>query len=190
MEHSSGKIFAPYDRKRTFRWQTSHTEPVSTLVDTEPLIQAAVLHENECFEQGAGDSEGLDVSLRPLSPLTDLESDDDTETPDQPIQPTGQSSGPRSIEKRRRNASANRRRSKKRVKVASSSHGPLTYAAKLSVAKHYAEELQPLRASIDVGTFPASGSGSWVGKRGRKGKPWTMPELICEGFSVIEWDGR
>lgn len=197
MELRSGKTFAPYSLKRIFRWETGHAEPVSTSVDAEPLIQAAVARENEFFDLGGDDSEGLGVTLRPPSPLTDLESgdgaDDDTEATNLPPPPAGQSSGPCSgIEKKRRNRSASRRRSSKRAKIASSSHGPHAYAAKPSVVKHHAKALQPLRVPIDASGFPSSGSGSWVGKRskGAKKEPWTLPELINGGFSVIEWDGR
>ena len=42
---------------------------VSTFVDVEPLIQAAVACKNEHFEQEANEPEGLDVSLQPLSPF-------------------------------------------------------------------------------------------------------------------------
>lgn len=107
MELRFGKTFAPYSLKRIFRWETGHVEPVSTSVDAEPLIQAAVARENEFFDLGGDDSEGLGVTLRPPSPLTDLESgdgtDDDTEATDLPPPPTGKSSGPCSgIEKKRR----------------------------------------------------------------------------------------
>ena len=43
---------------------------VTTLVDVQGLVQAAVTRENWHFEGGADDSEGLGVSFRPLSPLT------------------------------------------------------------------------------------------------------------------------
>ena len=57
---------------------------------------------------------------------------------------------------------------------------------------HHAEELPPLNIQIDAGDFPASGSGAWVGKRkkGAKNTPWTVPELVQDGFEIIEWDGR
>lgn len=69
MELRSGKFFVPYDLKGICQWQTSHEQPVSTFVDVDPLVQAAVARENERCEQEADDSEGLDVSLRPLLPF-------------------------------------------------------------------------------------------------------------------------
>ena len=188
----SGKAFLPYALKNAFHCRSLQPELISTVVDAEPLIQAAVAQEDERFEQGADDSEGLGVSMRPLSPLTESESDDEVDAPDLLSQTTDQNSGARSIDKKRRNAAANKRWSKKRAKIASSSHGPHIYAANPSIAMHHAEAVKPLRVPVDAETFPVSSSGSWVGKRkkGFKNKPWTLPELLDEGFSMIEWDGR
>lgn len=150
-------------------------------------MQDAVACEDDRFEQGVGDSEGLEVLLRPLSPLTEIESDDEAEAPDL-ILP---SSGLQSVDKKRRNAAANKRRAKRRRRLASSGHRPHDYIADPSTATHHAEELQPLRVPMDAKDFPASGSGSWVGQRqkGAKQEPWTVPELAKENFTFIEWDG-
>jgi hypothetical protein len=192
MHLRSGKTFVPYALKRIFGWDSAREEPLSTLVDAEPLIQIAAAREDERFEQGADDSEGLGVSLRPLSPLTEFESDDEANVPDQPPQSVGPNSGAGSVEKKRRNAATSKRRSKKRARIASSGHGPHVYAAKPSTATHHAKAQSPLEAPTDAESFPASSSGSWVGRRskGAKNKPWTMPELLDAGFSAVEWDGR
>jgi hypothetical protein len=97
-----------------------------------------------------------------------------------------------SAKKRRRNAGANKRRAKKRVQLASSGHQPHAYAANPSTAAHHAEELKPLRMPADAVSFPASGSGSWVGQRknGAKKKPWTVTDLVEKEFTFVEWDGR
>ena len=48
-------------------------EPISTPVSVEPLVKAAIAHEDKCLENGADDSEGLGVCSRLLSPLPDSE---------------------------------------------------------------------------------------------------------------------
>jgi hypothetical protein len=190
MRLRSGIEFVPYYLKGTFRPQTPLENPISTLVNVETLIQDAVAREDVRFEEGEDDSEGLGVTSRPPSPLTEIESEDEAEAP---VQPHPQaSSGLQSGAKRRRNDGAKKRRAKKRAKLASSGHQPHDYAAKPSTAAHHAEELKPLRVSADARDFSASGEGSWVGQRksGAKREPWTVPELLEKDFIVIEWDGR
>jgi hypothetical protein len=94
--------------------------------------------------------------------------------------------------KKRRNTGANKRRAKKRARLASSGHKPHSYAANPSTAKYRAEELKPLRVPEDANDFPASGSGSWVGlrKSGDKKEPWSVSDLVKDDFTFIEWDGR
>ena len=70
------------------------------MVDAEPLIQTAVVREDERFEDGADKSEGLDLLLRPPSPLTELESED-VETPDEPPQWMAKALGPASYTENR-----------------------------------------------------------------------------------------
>jgi hypothetical protein len=229
--------FAPYNlnpSKRIFRPQPPPDNPISTAVSVEPLIQRAVAHEDLRFEQGEDDSEGLGVTTRPLTPLTEIESEDEAEAPhpgsgmpscakkqrrfeqgeddseglgvtarpltplteieseDEAEAPHPGTGMPSCAKKRRRNAAANKRRSKKRVMMASSGHQPHTYAANPSTVAYHAEELTPLRVPADAESFPSSGSGSWVGLRkvGVKKVPWTVPDLVEVGFTFIEWDGR
>jgi len=196
MHLRSGKTFLPYALERV-SWQHPQPELIPTLVDAEPLVQIAAAQEDERFEEGADDSEGLGVSMRPPSPLTESESDEEVTPSDPPPQTASQTSAsqtsaPRSVDKKRRNAAANKRRSQKRARIALSGHGPHTYAAKPSTAAHHAEQLKPLQVPVNAEAFPASSSGSWVGKRktGSKNEPWTLPELLDDGYSVIEWDGR
>ena len=188
MRLRSGAEFAPYALKRAFHPQPPTQNPILTTVDVEPLLQSAVMRENLRYEQGEDDSEGLGVTSRASSPLTEIESEGEAEASAQP-QPT---SGVLSAAKKRRNASAKERRSKNRVRLASSAHQLHTYAANPSTATHHAEQQRPLRVSADAGDFPASGQGSWVGlcKEGVKKKPWTVPELAKGGFTFVEWDGR
>ena len=189
----SGKEFTSCTANRIFHWQTRQADPISTSVNLGLLIQAAFALEDEHFEQGLSDCEGLGVSLRPLSPLTEFDTDTEPESSNHPAYPSG-NSGPQSVqvEKKRRNAAANKRRSRKRVKTAASGHQPHAYAASPSTVKHHVDESDTLHVAADMGDFSASGSGSWVGKRkeGAKKTPWTVPELLDEGFKVIEWDGR
>jgi hypothetical protein len=127
------------------------------------------------------------VTSRPLSPLTEIESTDDSEAEE--IHP---SSNLQSCAKnRRRNAGAKNRRAKKRARLASFGHQSHTYAADPSTVAHHAEELKPLRVSADAKSFPASGSGSWVGRRKNwvKKEPWTVSEFVEKKFTFVEWDG-
>jgi hypothetical protein len=187
MRLRSGAEFAPYDLKHNFHPRSLPENPISTSVNVEPLLQGAAALEDLRFEEGVGDTEGLGVTSRPPSPLTENESEDGTEVPAQPHPSFGTQSGA----KKRRNAGANKRRAKKRATLASSGHQPHTYAAHPSTAKHHAEELQPLRVTADAKDFPASGSGSWVGQRksGAKKEPWSVPDLEENKFTFIEWDG-
>jgi len=186
----SGKDFAPYLLKPIFHWKSTSLDSIPTPVDFQPLVELAVANEDQRFEQGADDSEGLGVSSRLTSPLTDFEPDDNKfDTADQLPQNAAPSSGP--VEKRCRNAAANARRRKKRAKMAGSGHRPHVYAANPSTAMHHAEELPPLKVPVSTEHFPASASGSWVGKhkKGTKSTPWTVPELLKEGFDIVAWDG-
>lgn len=187
MRLRSGADFAPYHLKHTLRPGTVPENPIATLVDVEPFIQGAVAQEDARFERGEDDSEGLGVTSRPPSPLTELESDDEAGGPLQPHP----SSEVQSSAKKRRNAGASKRRAKKRARLASSGHQPHAYAANPSTTKLHAEELKPLRVSEDAMDFPASKSGSWVGlrKAGAKKKPWSVPDLVKDNFMFIEWDG-
>jgi hypothetical protein len=189
MRLRSGAVFAPYCRKpskHTFHPQTSPDNPITTTVSVEPLVQCAVAREDFCFEHGGDDSEGLGVTSRPLTPLTEIESMDEAEAlhPTSGVQPCAK--------KRRRNAGANKRRAKKRMRLASSGHQPHTYAANPSTVAHRGEELKPLRVLADAKSFPASGSGSWVGQRknGAKKEPWAVQDLVENKFTFVEWDGR
>lgn len=189
MHLRSGIEFVPY-LKRTLHPRTPPENPISTSVSVEPLVQDAVAREDARFEEGVDDSEGLGVTSRPLSPLTEIESGDEAEASAQPHSLA--SSGLQSGARKRRNAGANKRRAMKRARLASSGHQPHAYAAKPSTAAHHAEELLPLRVSVDARDFPTSGEGSWVGlrKSGAKREPWTVPELVENNFTFIEWDGR
>lgn len=185
MRLRSGAEFDPYNLKHTFRPRTVPENPISTSVDVEPLLQGATALEDLRYEQGEDDTEGLGVTSRSPSPLTEIESE--AEEPVQPLPDLGTLSGA----KRRRNAGASRRRAKKRAMLASSGHQPHAYAANPSVSKHHAEEQNPLQVSEDAKDFPASGSGSWVGQRRNeaKKKAWTVSALAKDGFAFVEWDG-
>ena len=183
----SGTEFAPYDLKHTFHPQSLPENPISTSVNFEPPLQGATASEDLRFEQGADDSEGLGVTSRPPSPLTEVESEDGVEVQAQ----AHPSFGTQPSAKKRRNAGANRRRAKKRATLASSGHQPHTYAACPLTSKHHAEELKPLWVSVDAEIFPAAGSGSWVGlrKNEAKNEPRTVSNLLECGFTFVKWDG-
>jgi hypothetical protein len=165
--------------------------PIPTSVDVEPLLQGAAALEDACFEQGEDNSEGLGVTPRPSSPLAKVEPED-TGWGDVPVQPCPTSSSGMLSGAKGLNSGASIRRARKRVRLTSSAHQPLAYTAKPSTVTHHAEELMPLRVFVDAESFPASGSGAWVGqhKKGAKKKPWTVPDLVYNNFNFIEWDGR
>jgi len=185
----SGREFLPYILRHAPCWGATQTNPVPTSVDAQLLVRDAVTREDQRFEEGADDSEGLGVSSRPPSPLTESESEMDDEAPDQLHLHAGKISGP--VERKRKKESAKKRRAQKRAKLAASGHAPHLYAANPSTATYHAEALPPLQASEDAENFPKSASGSWVGKRkkGTRKTPWTVPELLQENFKIIEWDG-
>ena len=188
MQLRSGANFAPYDLKHSFRIRIPPYNPISTLVSVEPLIQDAVEREDLRFEEGADDSEGLGVTSRPLTPLTEIESEDEAES----LHPQATTSSTQSNAKKHRNAGEKKCRAKKRVRLASSGHRPHVYAASPSTVSRHMEEMKPLRVSSDAKDFPASGEGSWVEKRkdGAKKDPWTVAELVENNFKFVEWDGQ
>jgi len=184
-----GVDFAPYclRLKRSTRPRAPPDNPITTSVSVEPHLQVAVAREDAHFELGGDDSEGLGVSSRPSSPIIGIEPEGLADPPAQPHL----SSGMQPSAKKRRNSGAKKCRTRKRVKLASSGHQPLAYAANPSTVLHHAEEVEPLRVSADAKVFPKSESGSWVGQRKNRAKkePWTVAELVENNFRFIEWDG-
>jgi hypothetical protein len=67
----SGKEFAPYLLWRISHWKATPADPIPTAIDVLPLLWLAVAKEDQHFEQGGNDSEGLGVSSQPVSPLTE-----------------------------------------------------------------------------------------------------------------------
>lgn len=191
MRLRSGAEFAPYALKCTPHPRAPPENPISTSVCVEHLLKDAVALEDSRFEHGEDDSEGLGVTSRPSTPLSEAESEDSSSAEATARPEPRSSSGMQPSAKKRRNAGANKRRAKKRATLASSGHQPLTYAANPSTVMLHAEELKPLLASVDAEGFPASGSGSWVGlrKKGAKKEPWTVPDLVENSFTFVEWDG-
>jgi hypothetical protein len=190
MQLCSGQDFAPYTLKHLPCQKATPADPILTPVDVQPLVQHAVEIEDQRFESGVDDFEGVGLSSRPMSPLTKLESDNELALPNQRPQSFGP--GPDHVKKKRRNAAAHVRRAKKRIKAATSGHGPHAYAANPSTAAHHSEDLPPLRVPVDASSLPTSGSGSWTGKhkKGTKKTPWTVPELLKDDFAIVEWDGQ
>lgn len=194
MRLRSGVEFAPYFPKRTTQHCAPLDIPISTTVSVEPLLQGAAALEDSHFERGGDDSEGLGVTSRPSTPVNDTESEsEDSSSAERPAQPLSSSGKqPTGSVRKHRTAGAIKRRAKKRVKRATSGHRPLAYAANPSSVSHHAEALKPLQVPADAESFPASRSGSWVGRRKkgvRKG-PWTVQDLIKKDFTFVEWDGR
>jgi hypothetical protein len=160
-----GTEFAPYSMRHIFHPRTAPGDPISTSISVEALLQGAAAREDLRFEQGEDDTEGLGVTSRPTTPLTEFltegESGDEADAPGLP-RPT---SGTQAAAKKRRNAGAKKRRAAKRAKLASPGHQPHSYAAKPSIAVHHAEEQGPLWVSADAGDFPTTDNGSWIGLR-------------------------
>jgi hypothetical protein len=100
---------------------------------------------------------------------------------------------PGPIEKKRKSKASHKRRAQKRAKAAASGHGPHMYATNPTATMHHAEELPPLKTPVDAASFLGASSGSWIGRRPRtadpKKKPWMVPELLKDEFTMVEWDG-
>jgi hypothetical protein len=190
--HRSREGFAPYNLKRPFCPRAFLGNPIPTQVNVEAFLQGAVAREDARFEHGEDDSEGLEVTSRPSSPLTEVESVVESEEEADALTQRHPSPGLQPSTKKRRNEGAKMRRAKKRVKHATSGHQPHTYAARPSTVAYRAKELKPLKAPADAENFPAAGSGSWVGIRKGSAKrvPWTVADLVDDGFTIVEWDGR
>jgi hypothetical protein len=106
MRLRSGAEFAPYYLKCTAHPRAPPDNPIATSVSVEHLLQDAVALEDSLFEHGEDDSEGLGVTSRPSTPVTEVESEDSSSA-EETAQPRS-SSGMQSSAKRRRNASANK----------------------------------------------------------------------------------
>jgi hypothetical protein len=60
-----GQEFLPYVLKNMSYWRAPRVEPVLASVDVEGLIQVAVMQEDQRFEGGVDNSEGLGLALHP-----------------------------------------------------------------------------------------------------------------------------
>lgn len=192
MRLRSGVEFTPYYPKRVAWYRAPLDIPIPTTVSVEPLLRDATALEDSHFEHGGDDSEGFGVTSRPSTPVTDVESEDSSSAEPPPQPPPSSGKQPTGGVRKHRAAGAVKRRAKKRVKLATSGHRPLAYAANPPLVMHHAEALKPLQVPADVESFPASGSGSWVGlrKKGVRKRPWTVQDLIKKDFTFIQWDGR
>lgn len=173
----SGQKFSPYPLPK----EAVYEKTILTPLNLDPLVQTACRLEDVRFVQG---SNTLDLSSRPPSPLTELESSDEELDEDESTQAPG------SVERKRKQAGAKARRSQKRAKKAMSGHAPETYTVKASLAEKLADS-EPIKLSIDTLTLPASSVGAWIGdtRTQGRGKIPTLQTLKDEGFTVLEWDG-
>jgi hypothetical protein len=73
----SGQSFPPFCLGEVLTAITEFDEPIQTSLDLDTLVQPACQREDYHFLGGGGDSEGMDLSSRPPSPLTPLESEEE-----------------------------------------------------------------------------------------------------------------
>src|SRR5271168_4191341 len=175
----SGQSFPPFCLGEVLTAITEFDEPIQTSLDLDTLVQPACQREDYHFLGGGGDSEGVDVSSRPPSPLTPLESEEEL------------AGVPGQIERKRKRVAAKNRRSKRRTAQAMSGHPPERYMANPGMVNARTTESKAIDLGMDAANLPSSSGGSWVGKAKKvvKDKPWTMQEAEEAGLTLAVWDG-
>lgn len=184
-------VFKPYNLRSVARARAAQAEAILTGVNVEGFFYKAVAGESRRFEEDEDDLDGIDVALRPDSPLTELESDSETSLGDASQSPEYNKAAPGQAEKERKRKRNQKRRQKKRVRKAESSHKPDEYAAKPHVVKDVVKTAETVKVTGDAINLPTTSGGSWVGKRqpGIGDEPWKLEELHKLEFQYLKWDG-
>jgi hypothetical protein len=206
----SGQSFPPFCLGEVLTAITEFDEPIQTSLDLDTLVQPACQREDYHFLGGGGDSEGMDLSSRPPSPLTPLESEEEpppytltvdsyevdvSSRPPSPLTPLESEEElagvPGQIERKRKRVAAKNRRSKRRTAQAMSGHPPERYMANPGMVNARTTESKAIDLGMDAANLPSSSGGSWVGKAKKvvKDKPWTMQEAEEAGLTLAVWDG-
>lgn len=194
--------FKPYNlRSVTRAAQGAVVPPIVSLVNIEAFVSDAVRREDQMFEDDAtDDTEGIELSLRPPSPLTNSDSDSESEesepnsssklgfTEDNapPAPPPG---GAEKARKRRR---SKQKRKEKRIRKAHEIEHPAgVYTAKPRTVQSKLKDGEVYKISGDISNLPTTSGGSWIGKRqqGIGETPWEIPLLMKANFQYLKWNG-
>jgi hypothetical protein len=188
----SGRSFSPY-------FLDTPVLNTPTNLDLTPHLKAAVTLEDSRALDEEDDSEGATLSLEALedelSELTPLEETDEEDTRSEPgaqaaagpvtnVAPRGQ------VEAMRRKDydKARRQKARARSKAARSTLG--THKVKASISQRYARPMSTPSA-FDADDLPHA-QGAYIGRRleSFRPEPWTVEELIADGYEYQPWDGR
>lgn len=193
-------LFQPYDLRSVVRLRGTPAQPILSDINVESYVAMAVHAEDKRFEEDdMDDAEGVELSLRPPSPLTDLDpdldSDSDTGSLGTPEagQITQAAPPPGGAEKARKRKRSNQQRKKKRARSAKDStlHPAELYTAQPRVATSKLKEGKVYKISGDISNLPTTSGGSWIGKKqqGIGDEPWELPTLMDAKFKYLEWNG-
>ncbi len=167
--------------------------PILTNVDVEDYVASAVREEDKRFEaDDMDDAEGIELSLRPPSPLTDCDSGVDSDPePDDVSLPPSAIAPPGSAEKARKRKHSNKQRQKKRIRLAQDVvHPAELYTAQPRIIESKLKEGRVYKVLGDISKLPTTSGGSWIGKKqqGIGEEPWELPTLLNDvNFNYIDW---
>lgn len=194
-------VFHPYNLRSVVRLLGTTAQPIMSDINVEGYVTMAVHAEDKRFEEDStDDAEGVELSLRPPSPLSDLDSgglDSDSDTVSLSTPEAGPSTKPApppgGSEKARKRKRSNQQRKEKRTRLAKDStfHPAECYAAQPRVADTKLKEGKVYKILGDVSRLPMTSGGSWIGKKqqGIGDEPWTLPTLMNAEFEYLEWNG-
>lgn len=191
--------FGPYNLRSVARARAATAQPILSNTDVEGCVTAAVHTEDQHFEEdGWDDAEGVELSLRPPSPLTNLDSDpdSDSDTASLSVPTRGPNTDvlplPGDVEKTRKRRRSKKQRRDKRIRRArETSHPAELYTTPPRIAENKLEGGKVYRILGDVSKLPTTSGGSWIGKRqqGIGEEPWKLPTLMDANFQYLEWNG-
>lgn len=195
-------MFKPYNLRNVARARGAIAPPIVSDVNVEEYVARAAYAEDKRFEEGdMDDAEGVELSLRPPSPLTGYDSSSDSDSDSTPFQHAPQHNNlkgkaplrPVSAEKARKRKHSNKQRQAKRIRLARETlHPAETYAAQPRVTENKIKEGRVYKILGDVSKLPTTSGGSWIGKRqqGIGEEPWELYTLLNDvNFKYIAWNG-
>lgn len=194
-------LFEPYNLRSVARAQAATALPIMSDINVESYVTMAVHAEDKRFEEDdMDDAEGVELSLHPLSPLTDSECGLDSDESDtaslstpKPGPSTEARPPPGNAEKVRKRQRSNRQRKQKRIRLARETlHPAELYTPPPRITESKLKEGKIYKISGDVSRLPTTSGGSWIGKKqqGIGEDPWELTTLMDAKFQYLEWNGR